>query len=81
MKVAEQRAEVLWKAVATISSPTIVFHGDKSKVIDRSLAEKLAKTLQKGEVVTIAGAGHTVQGDKPKEFVAELTRFLGRQGI
>ena len=75
------RREALWKGVPKISCPTLVCHGSKSKVIDRKLAERLAHTLPQGEVVTIKGASHTVQGDKPKEFVAALTKFLAQHNI
>lgn len=70
------RLEPLWKEVPNIPCPALVCHGSKSKVINRKLAERLAQTLPKGEVVTIKGASHTVQGDKPKEFVAALSKFL-----
>jgi pimeloyl-ACP methyl ester carboxylesterase len=72
------RYQPLWDEVSKIPCPTLVIHGGASKVIHREDGERLAKAVPKGEVVTIPGAGHTVQGDKPKEFVAELTRFLDR---
>jgi pimeloyl-ACP methyl ester carboxylesterase len=73
-----QRFEGLWGQVPKILCPTLVIHGEKSRVMNSELRDKLARMLPKGEAVTIPGAGHTVQGDKPKEFVAELTRFLTR---
>ncbi len=73
-----RRFEVLWNEVPKISCPTLIIHGRESKVIHREDAERLAKAIPEGEVVTIPGAGHTVQGDKPKEFVAELRKFLDR---
>jgi pimeloyl-ACP methyl ester carboxylesterase len=36
----------------------------------------LAERLPKGKFVTVPRAGHTVQGDNPKDLVAELRRFL-----
>jgi len=45
-----------------------VFHQDD--------AEHLAKNFPDGRQVTIAQAGHTVQGDNPKDLVAALREFL-----
>ena len=72
------RFEKLWDDVPKITSPTLLIHGGESKVIFREGAEEVVAKLPKGSLVTIPGAGHTVQGDKPKEFVAELTKFLDR---
>lgn len=79
-KTMTARYEKLWKDVAKIDCPALVFHGSKSQVINRELAEKLALGLH-GEVVTIEGAGHTVQGDQPKLFIAELAKFLSKHKI
>ncbi|TMJ60360.1 MAG: alpha/beta hydrolase [Alphaproteobacteria bacterium] len=39
---------------------------------------RLARRLPNGKFVTVPRAGHTVQGDNPKDLVAELRRFLTR---
>ncbi len=66
----------LWEDVARIACPTLVMRGGESRVFFDEDAEKLEKALAKGSRVTIPGAGHTVQGDRPKEFVAALDAFL-----
>ena len=66
----------LWDDVAHIACPTLVMRGGESRVFFEEDAEKLEKALAKGSRITIPGAGHTVQGDKPKEFVAALDAFL-----
>ena len=68
----------LWDEVGKIACPALVVHGGDSKVIRREDAERLAAAIPRGEVVTIPGAGHTVQGDQPVRFAAALTEFLGR---
>ena len=50
--------------------------GGKSDVFHDEDAERLAAGLPDGRWVTIPKAGHTVQGDNPKDLVAELRRFL-----
>lgn len=71
-------SELLWDEVPKIPCPTLVVHGGDSKVIHREHADRLARTIPNATAVTIPGAGHTVQGDRPKEFVAALTGFLDR---
>lgn len=68
--------EKLWDEVPKITCPTLVVHGEVSSVFTREAAEKLAKTLPQGRVVTIPGAGHTVQGDQPKAFADAVRGFL-----
>ena len=50
--------------------------GGESPVFFEEDADRLVKALPKGSRITIPGAGHTVQGDRPKEFVAALDAFL-----
>ncbi len=66
----------LWEWVPRIPCPALVVHGGESNVLTRADADKLAATLPKGRAITIAGAGHTVQGDQPKAFAAALRAFL-----
>jgi esterase len=59
-----------------ITCPTLVVRGGESDVFHAEDAERLAARLPHGRQVTIPRAGHTVQGDNPKDLVAELRRFL-----
>jgi pimeloyl-ACP methyl ester carboxylesterase len=56
--------------------PTLVMRGSESDVFHPEDAESLTARLPHGRQVTIPRAGHTVQGDNPKDLVAELRRFL-----
>jgi esterase len=67
----------LWTHVEKIDCPALVMRGGKSDVFSDANAEKLASTLPRGRWVRIEDAGHTVQGDNPKEMVRELRQFLG----
>jgi esterase len=62
--------------LARITCPTLVVRGGESDVFHEEDAERLVARLPDGRRVTIARAGHTVQGDNPKDLVAELRRFL-----
>lgn len=76
-----KRTSALWQVIGKISCPTLVVRGSKSDVFHDEDAERLVTALQDGRWVKIEGAGHTVQGDRPKALADELKRFFGEAGI
>jgi esterase len=64
--------------LARITCPTLVVRGAESDVFHDEDAERLAAGLSDGRWVKIPKAGHTVQGDNPKDLVAALRAFLDR---
>jgi pimeloyl-ACP methyl ester carboxylesterase len=67
----------LAEGLAKVTCPTLVVRGAESDVFHEEDAERLASRLPDGRCVTIPRAGHTVQGDNPKDLAAALTAFLG----
>jgi pimeloyl-ACP methyl ester carboxylesterase len=65
-----------WRRVPEIACPTLVVRGALSDVFLADAAESLAAALPHGRGVTIAGAGHTVQGDNPAGLITALRGFL-----
>ena len=63
--------------LANVTCPALVVRGAESDVFHQNDAERLAKNFPDGRQITIAQAGHTVQGDNPKDLVAVLRDFLG----
>ncbi len=63
--------------LANVTCPTLVVRGAESDVFHDDDAERLAAGLPDGRWVKIPKAGHTVQGDNPKDLVAALRDFLG----
>jgi esterase len=63
--------------LATVTCPTLVVRGGESDVFHDEDAERLAAALPDGRWVKIPNAGHTVQGDNPKDLVAAMREFLG----
>src|SRR5207237_1293052 len=59
-----------------IACPTLIVRGGESDVFHEEDGIRLAQRLPDGKFVTVPRAGHTVQGDNPKDLVAELRRFL-----
>ncbi len=72
----ERAAAASPTASARITCPTLIVRGGESDVFAEEDGIKLAARLPDGKFVTVPRAGHTVQGDNPKDLVAELRRFL-----
>ena len=68
----------LWEMIGTVTCPTLVVRGERSDVVTPESAAALASALPDGESVTIADAGHTVQGDNPRGLAEALEPFLRR---
>jgi esterase len=63
--------------LARVTCPTLVVRGAESDVFHEEDGERLAQRLPDGRFITIPLAGHTVQGDNPKDLAAALRNFLG----
>ena len=68
----------MWRALAVLKSvPTLIVRGAKSDVLSAATAARMAETLDAGELVTIAGVGHTPTLGEP-EAEAGIDRLLAR---
>ena len=74
----KHRAEraALADGLSRVTCPTLIVRGGESDVFHEEDGIRLAARLPDGKFVTVPRAGHTVQGDNPKDLVAELRRFL-----
>jgi pimeloyl-ACP methyl ester carboxylesterase len=72
----QRRLHNLWEQVAQIACPVLVVHGRESDILTPENGRKLAATVRDGRFVSIAGAGHTVQGDNPHSLAEALEAFL-----
>lgn len=70
------RREQIWSNLAMIHCPTLVVSGGDSDVLPAGSAEALAGLMTDGRWVEIAGAGHSVQGDNPRDLVIAIRAFL-----
>ena len=66
-----------WALLRTITPPTLVLRGEHSHILDRHVAERMAKELPNGAFVEIADAVHTLHEDNPEAVLAALRSFLG----
>jgi pimeloyl-ACP methyl ester carboxylesterase len=65
-----------WGIVRAITPPTLVLRGEKSPVLDRDVAERMARELPDGRFVEIPQAMHTLHEDNPEAVLTELKSFL-----
>jgi esterase len=74
----KHRAEraALADGLSRVTCPTLIVRGGESDVFHEEDGIRLAARLPDGKFVTVPKAGHTVQGDNPKDLVVELRRFL-----
>ena len=78
--VKERRTQIdydWWAALRSLPVPTLVLRGEHSPILDRDVAERMAKELPKGRFVEIPGAVHTLHEDNPEAVVSVLKDFLG----
>ena len=66
-----------WGTLRGIARPTLVLRGEESTVLDRDVAERMAKELPHGRFVDIPRAVHTLHEDNPEAVLAALRDFLG----
>jgi pimeloyl-ACP methyl ester carboxylesterase len=65
-----------WGVLRAIPVPTLVLRGAESPILDRDVAERMAKELPRGRFVEIPRAVHTLHEDNPDAVLAILKEFL-----
>lgn len=66
----------LTERLPSITCPALVVRGAESDVLSNDDAERFAAALPNGRSVSMANAGHTVQGDNPRALAEALREFL-----
>ena len=66
-----------WAILRAIPTPTLVLRGEESPILDREVAERMARELPDGRFVEIPRAVHTLHEDNPEAVLAALRAFLG----
>jgi pimeloyl-ACP methyl ester carboxylesterase len=75
------RADAMWTDVRAIETPTLLMRGAVSKILSPEAAKQTVEAMPDCEQVVVEGAGHSVQGDNPKDFAAELDAYVTRRGL
>lgn len=67
-------------AIARIACPTLLVAGEQDAVAPVAAMQRMAERIKGARLVTIAGAGHLVNLERPHEFDAALEAFLAGVG-
>ena len=70
--------EQLWECYRRIDCPTLVTRGDRSDIFAAETMERMGREIADCSTITIANAGHLVQGDNPVDFLAAASAHLDR---
>ncbi len=62
--------------LASVVAPTLVLWGGADEILDPSAAPIFEERLPDAVVEIVDGAGHTLHGDRPREVIARIERFL-----
>ena len=71
--IGEQQA---WDDLSGIKLPILLVLGGDSTVVRPENVEEFRRRQPDATVVTVAGAGHSVQGDKPLELAELIAKFV-----
>jgi pimeloyl-ACP methyl ester carboxylesterase len=68
--------QALWRHADGVAVPMMLVRGADSPVVDDADVAELRRRVPAVRVEVVAGAGHSVQGDRPRELAALLEDFL-----
>lgn len=71
-------AERLWECWRRVDCPALVARGERSDIFAADTMARMGQEIADCVTVTIAGAGHLVQGDNPPDFLAAARAHLER---
>lgn len=66
----------LWPLWKTVACPILLVRGADSDILTADIAGRMLASQPRARLVEVAGAGHTVPGDRPTDFLAVLREFL-----
>ena len=66
----------VWPLWTSVTCPTLVVRGAESDVLSREIAKQMLEARPQTRLVEVPGAGHTVPGEQPAQFLELLRAFL-----
>jgi len=75
----EERSHRMKADLAAYTRPTLLFRGEISRTFSAEAAREAMGVIPDGELVLIPRAGHSVQGDNPRDLARALDAFLTRR--
>ncbi len=66
----------LWRAAARIQAPTLVIWGNQDRVVDSSLADRVARVIPDSRLLVLEQVGHVAQLEKPETVARAVLGML-----
>ena len=66
----------LWDELQAVGPPVLLVRGALSPVVDDADEAEFRRRRPDDDVITVDGAGHSIQGDRPVELAAILENYL-----
>jgi pimeloyl-ACP methyl ester carboxylesterase len=70
----------LWNSVSGIRCPVLLVRGGNSPVVDDADVSEFLRRQPRARIEIVAGAGHSIQGDRPRELAHLFSAFLKEAG-
>ena len=70
--------DAMWDDLASIDVPMQLLVGDRSPVVDEDDRRRFTERQPDADIITVADAGHSIQGDQPLELARLIEEFLSR---
>ena len=74
----EEQAQVLWHDLSTLGMPTTLVLGGDSSFVTAHDVDRFRALAPRARVVSVPGAGHSVQGDQPLALAGLLGDIIER---
>ena len=65
-----------WPFLPDVRCPTLVIHGEGSRIMGRAAAERVAAAIPRASVSTLPGAFHHLALDAPGDFAAAIDEWM-----
>jgi pimeloyl-ACP methyl ester carboxylesterase len=66
-----------WEVARSVRCPTTLVLGEQSPIVTPADVARYREVIPQLDVVTVAGAGHSVQGDRPQALLDIVERMMG----
>jgi pimeloyl-ACP methyl ester carboxylesterase len=76
LTMAPTEASARWDELEGLPGPVLLARGALSPVVDDADEAEFRRRRPNDQVVTVAGAGHSIQGDQPLELARIIAAFL-----
>ena len=71
----------LWEAARSIDCPTLLLHGEHSKVVTPDIVARMRTEMADCRTELVTNAGHALFTDQPQAFAEQVARFFAATAV